>query len=240
MLDMRPVWITPTLLILLPLSLVFGREGRPDRPPLIWKWLSGAIGDAEDSLDTEVTLGDTETVVTRDSNKKLEKLAELGYQATGVYVSPDSVLNPTKWIKLVYDLLPYSKGSTNPEQLTRTVAENYATEAEGGLADKQFGMAVTVVCFFTGMVKSAIPLRFTRKDGICCLGDLDANNECGWMWKCDFVNLMLDSVCGGLGIGKVADTFRSTSCKKDEDCPDIGTSSYVCNIQRGTCEVKIP
>jgi len=196
------------------------------------------MGGQEDSLDTEVTISNPETEV------KLEKLAELGYQATGVYVSPDSVLNPTKWIKLVYDLLPYSKGSTNPGQLTRTVAENYATEAEGGLADKQFGMAVTVVCFFTGMVKSAIPLRFTTKgkEGkeICCIGGLDANMECGWMWKCDFVNLMLDSICGGLGIGKVADTFRSTSCKKDEDCPDIGTSSYVCNIQRGTCEVKIP
>ena len=41
-----------------------------------------------------------------------------------------------------------------------------------------------------------------------------------------------------ISIGKVADTFRSGSCKKDEDCPDIDDQKYTCNISRGVCEIK--
>ena len=41
-----------------------------------------------------------------------------------------------------------------------------------------------------------------------------------------------------ISIGKVADTFRSGSCKKDDDCPDVGDQEYTCNISRGVCEIK--
>ena len=39
----------------------------------------------------------------------LEDVADLGFRLTGVYISPDSILNPVKWAALFYDLLPYSK-----------------------------------------------------------------------------------------------------------------------------------
>ena len=39
----------------------------------------------------------------------LEDVADLGFRLTGVYISPDSILNPIKWAALFYDLLPYSK-----------------------------------------------------------------------------------------------------------------------------------
>ena len=39
----------------------------------------------------------------------LEDIADLGFRLTGVYISPDSILNPVKWAALFYDLLPYSK-----------------------------------------------------------------------------------------------------------------------------------
>jgi hypothetical protein len=36
----------------------------------------------------------------------LERVLELAYQFSGVYISPQSVLNPVMWAKLFYSIMP--------------------------------------------------------------------------------------------------------------------------------------
>ena len=75
--------------------------GRPNRPPLIWTWLSDALGADNDKVIKRVDEPENVTYV--------EELAEAGFNMTGVYVSPDSVLNPLKWAQLLQKILPGPK-----------------------------------------------------------------------------------------------------------------------------------
>jgi hypothetical protein len=80
------------------------KNGRPDRPPLIWKWLSNAFGAEEDVIERVDIVEDTVT-----NSTYMEELADAGFNMTGVYLSPDSVLNPMKWADLLQGVLPKPK-----------------------------------------------------------------------------------------------------------------------------------
>ena len=96
-------WALP-ILLLNHLSLVCPiprHGGRPNRPPLIWTWLTDALGADNDKVIKRVDEPENPTYV--------EELAEAGFNMTGVYVSPDSVLNPLKWAQLLQKFLPGPK-----------------------------------------------------------------------------------------------------------------------------------
>ena len=95
------------LLDLSPISPASLQPGRPQRPPLIWTWLSDALGADKDGAIERV--GETENAT------YVEELAEAGFNMTGVYISPDSVLNPLKWAQLLHRVLPRA-GEVRPIQ----------------------------------------------------------------------------------------------------------------------------
>merc|ERR1712243_96021 len=102
------------------------------------------------------------------------------------------------------------------------------------------GMGVTVSCFATNTAKSVVDLVFADKDGCCITQTDDFDQKIGCSLNCGVIKLIADLICGGLEIGKVADTFRNQNCNSDADCNDDGMSPYVCNTKRGTCERVMP
>ena len=87
------------IFLLLQLSLVSPaplQAVRPDRPPLIWKWLSDVFGADKD----------VERMDKAENATYVEELAEAGFNMTGVYISPDSPLNPLKWLQLLHRVIP--------------------------------------------------------------------------------------------------------------------------------------
>ena len=168
------------LVLALGLSLCSGASlDRPQRPPLIWKWLSGDVTDNKDPMvaDDRIDTGDNskDTSVEETSNQaSLEELADLGFRLTGVYISPESILNPVRWVTLFRDLLPSSKvkyyhqpctfscfqaSAATREGISLNVelgtGEPYASEAIGGLADKEYGKT-HVLCPFVFTNVSAL------------------------------------------------------------------------------------
>ena len=152
------------LVLALGLSLTSSASlDRPQRPPLIWKWLSGDLTDdkepmvADDRIDTGENSQET-SVKNTTKQASLEELADLGFRLTGVYISPESILNPVRWVTLFRDLLPSSQviychqpcifscfqaSAATRQGVSLNVelgtGEPYASEAIGGLADKEYG-----------------------------------------------------------------------------------------------------
>ena len=168
------------LVLALGLSLSSGASlDRPQRPPLIWKWLSGDVTDNKDPMvaDDRIDTGDNskDTSVEETTNQaSLEELADLGFRLTGVYISPESILNPVRWVTLFRDLLPSSQvkyynqpgtfscfqaSAATREGVSLNVelgtGEPYASEAIGGLADKEYGKT-HVLCPFVFTNVSAL------------------------------------------------------------------------------------
>ena len=87
------------------------------------------------------------------------------------------------------------------------------------------------------MVKGGLKLQ----QAISCWPFVDDDGDCDGknsQIALAAIDLGLDSLCKGIGIGKVADTFRSGSCKEDTDCDAIDGQMYTCNKSRGVCEIK--
>ena len=101
---------------------------RPRRPPKIWQWLAN-LEDPFEKAPKEASnnttgkyvnkgsnkLGDTEDSASYDQEEflpVLETISEVGFNLTGVYISPESILNPVKWAILLYNKMPPQVGNS--------------------------------------------------------------------------------------------------------------------------------
>ena len=87
-------------------------------------------------------------------------------------------------------------------------------------------MANTLACTTTDLMKSGMDLYCDYNKDMCPSSTMMMATKLG-----------LDALCHGITLGKVADTFRSTSCQKDGDCTANAGQTYTCNISRGVCEI---
>ena len=103
-------------------------SGRPRKPPKIWQWLANLEDPLEKALEEANTnatrkdvndgsnkLGDTEDSAYYDQEEflpVLETISEVGFNLTGVFISPESILNPVKWVVLLYNKLPPQVGNS--------------------------------------------------------------------------------------------------------------------------------
>ena len=101
---------------------------RPRRPPKIWQWLANLQDPLEKALEEENTnttrkdviegsteLGNTEDSAYYDKEEflpVLETISEVGFNLTGVFISPESILNPVKWAVLLYNKMPPQVGNS--------------------------------------------------------------------------------------------------------------------------------
>ena len=103
-------------------------SNRPRRPPKIWQWLENledplvkALEEANtnntriDVTEGFTKLGDTEKIAYYDQEEflaVLETISEVGFNLTGMFISPESILNPVKWAVLLYNKMPPQVGNS--------------------------------------------------------------------------------------------------------------------------------